>query len=294
MASIRNYLVAAATATQLVLSGGRASAQRVQPTAQQIVDRIKANVGIPWNSLTVDTFKAGDPNTPVTGIATTMMATLDVLQRAAASGHNLIITHEPTFYTHEDATTDLEKDRDPVYLAKQTFIREHHLVVWRFHDHWHQRNPDGIRVGVLRALGWEQFTNPANSDVFDLPEMTLGALAATLKERLDIHAMRVVGDSAARIRRVGLSEGYGSLTNHRHLMQFNGVDVLVIGEHPEWETIEYADDAITAKQRKGLIVLGHIPSEQPGMEECARWLKTFIKDVPVDFVATREPFWVPR
>lgn len=77
-------------------------------------------------------------------------------------------------------------------------------------------------------------------------------------------------------------------------MQFSGVDVLVIGEHPEWETIEYADDAIAAKQRKGLIVLGHIPSEQPGMEECARWLKTFVKDVPVDFVATREPFWVPK
>jgi putative NIF3 family GTP cyclohydrolase 1 type 2 len=294
MASNRNYLVAAATAAQLVLGGGRTSAQGVRPTAQQIVDRIKANVGIPWNSLTVDTFKAGDPNTPVTGIATTMMATLDVLQRAAASGHNLIITHEPTFYTHEDATTDLEKDRDPVYLAKQTFIREHHLVVWRFHDHWHMRHPDGIRVGVLRALGWEQFTNPTNSNVFDLPEMTLGALAAILKERLDTHAMRVIGDSSARIRRVGLSEGYGSLTNSRHLMQFDGVDVLIIGEQREWETIEYADDAITAKQRKGLIVLGHIPSEQPGMEECARWLKTFVKDVPVDFVPTREPFWVPR
>jgi putative NIF3 family GTP cyclohydrolase 1 type 2 len=294
MASNGNYLVAAATAAQLVLGAGRASAQDVRPTAQQIVDRIKANVGIPWNPRTVDTFKAGDPNTPVTGIATTMMATLDVLQRAAASGHNLIITHEPTFYTHEDATTDLEKDRDPVYLAKQTFIREHHLVVWRFHDHWHQRNPDGIRVGVLRALGWEKFTNATNANVFDLPEMTLAALADTLKERLDVRAMRVIGDSGARIRRVGLSEGYGSPTNNRHLMQFNGVDVLIIGEQREWETIEYADDAIMAKQQKGLIVLGHIPSEQPGMEECARWLKTFIKDAPVDFVPTREPFWVPR
>jgi len=38
----------------------------------------------------------------VTGIAVTMMATLDVLQRAAANGQNLIITHEPTFYDHLD------------------------------------------------------------------------------------------------------------------------------------------------------------------------------------------------
>ena len=290
----RTWLVVAAAAAQLLPGGDRATPTRVPPTAQQVVDRIKANLGIPWNEPTVDTFKAGDPNTPVTGIATTMMATLDVLQRAAASGHNLIITHEPTFYTHEDATADLEKDRDPIYLAKQTFIREHHLVVWRFHDHWHRRNPDGIRVGVLRALGWEQFTNPTNSSVFDLPETSLGALAATLTERLDAHAMRVIGDSTARIRRVALSEGYGSATNNRHLMQFTGVDALIIGEQREWETIEYADDAIAARQRRGLIVLGHLPSEQPGMEECARWLKTFIRDVPVDFIATRDPFWVPK
>src|SRR5258708_29340066 len=40
----------------------------------------------------VDTFKAGDPDSRVNGIAVTMMATLDVLQRAAAHGDNLIIT----------------------------------------------------------------------------------------------------------------------------------------------------------------------------------------------------------
>ena len=62
------------------------------PTARQIIDQIKANVGVPWRAQTVDTIKAGDPDTPVTGIATTMMATYDVLQRAAAQGKNLVIT----------------------------------------------------------------------------------------------------------------------------------------------------------------------------------------------------------
>src|SRR5581483_3622139 len=51
--------------------------------------------------------------------AVTMMATLDVLQRAAASGHNLIITHEPTFYNHEDNPKELPaQEKDPV-LAGQ-------------------------------------------------------------------------------------------------------------------------------------------------------------------------------
>ena len=108
-------------------------------TAAQIVERIKSHVGVPWQAETVDTFKAGDPDTRITGVAVTMMATLDVLQRAVKSGHNLVITHEPTFYDHQDPTEPLEKARDTVFAAKMAFIRDHHLVVWRFHDHWHRR-----------------------------------------------------------------------------------------------------------------------------------------------------------
>jgi hypothetical protein len=68
----------------------------------------------------------------------------------------------------------------------------------------------------------------------------------------------------------------------------------VIGEAHEWETVEYAADAVTEGNRRGLIILGHIPSEQSGMKECVRWLETFVKDVPVEFVPAREPFWIPE
>ena len=75
-------------------------------TAAQVIERIQKNVGVAWHEPTVDTFKAGDPNTRVTGIVTTFAATLDVLQRASASGKNLIISHEPTFYNHLDQTIE--------------------------------------------------------------------------------------------------------------------------------------------------------------------------------------------
>jgi len=67
--------------------------------------------------------------------------------------------------------------------------------------------------------------------------------------------------------------------------------VLLVGETREWETVEYAADAVTQGRNKALIVIGHVPSEQGGMEECTRWLKEFVKEVPVEFVATKEPFW---
>ena len=56
------------------------------------------------------------------GIATTVMATFDVIQRAAAAGKNLVITHEPTFYSHEDKVEDLAND--PVFKAKQALHRK--------------------------------------------------------------------------------------------------------------------------------------------------------------------------
>src|SRR4030095_17251621 len=75
-------------------------AQAPSLTARQVLERIKANIGVPWMDQTVDTFKDGDPDTRVTGIGVTMMATLDVLQRAAAQGSNLVIKHEPTLFGH--------------------------------------------------------------------------------------------------------------------------------------------------------------------------------------------------
>ena len=40
------------------------------------------------------------------------------------------------------------------------------------------------------------------------------------------------------------------------------------------------------------MVIGHITSEQRGMEECARWLKGFVKDVSIEFVPAKQPFWL--
>ena len=105
-------------------------AQQKPLTSQQVIERIQSHIGVPWRRETVDTFKAGNPGVPVTGIAVTMMATLDVLQRAVESGNNLIITHEPTFFDHLDKATDLaEGESDPVLAATKGFleIRERSL-----------------------------------------------------------------------------------------------------------------------------------------------------------------------
>jgi putative NIF3 family GTP cyclohydrolase 1 type 2 len=251
-------------------------------------------VGVPWQSDTVDTFKAGNPDTPVTGIAVTMMATLDVLKRAAATRNNLIITHEPTFFNHLDKPDELgEGDNDPVLAAKREFIEKHGLIIWRFHDHWHARKPDGIQAGMVHALGWEKFQDTANEHLFTVPRTTVEVLAADLKARLGIRVMRVVGEPHMQVTRVAMSPGAAGFGGETRALEMPDVEVLVVGETREWETVEYVADAVTEGKHKALIILGHIPSEQAGMEECTRWLKDFVTEVPVNFVPAAEPFWDP-
>jgi len=270
-----------------------AMAQEKRPTAREVVATIQEHVGIPWKTDTVDTFRIGNPDTPVTGIAVTMMATLDVLERAAAKGENLVISHEPVFYNHYLDKPEGMDESDAVWSEKRAFIEKHRLIVWRFHDHWHARKPDGIQVGMARALGWESFRNPRNENLFTLPETTLEKLAADVAKRLDTPVLRVVGDPRMKVTKIALNPGYTGFVRETHELEMDDVEVLLVGETREWETVEYVADAVTEGKRKALIVIGHVPSEQAGMEECARWLKTFIKNVPVEFVATKQPFWTP-
>jgi len=260
-------------------------------TAVQIIDRIKTNVGVSWRADTVDKIVAGGPDVVVKGIATTMMATLDVVERAAAAGRNMVITHEPTFYSHLDTTDTLESD--PTYKFKAEFIRSHDVVVFRFHDHWHARRPDGIATGMARDLGWESAADPQNPRHFTFPGIPLAEFVKTIESRLGIRTMRVIGDPALVVKHVVANWGYTNPAPAMSTLVRPDVDVMVIGEAREWEVIEYAQDCIRSGQKKSLVVLGHVVSEQSGMKYCAEWLRGFVSEVPIDFVAAEEPFWRP-
>jgi putative NIF3 family GTP cyclohydrolase 1 type 2 len=127
-----------------------------------------------------------------------------------------------------------------------------------------------------------------------MPETTLAALAGDARKKLQGRTIRVIGDPQLKVRRVAINPGYADLQGVVRNLSRPDVDVLVIGEAREWEGILYAQDAIAAGKSKALIVLGHVISEENGMNECARWLKTFISEVPVEFIPAGEPFWSPQ
>jgi putative NIF3 family GTP cyclohydrolase 1 type 2 len=283
----RRQFVIASVGT--ALAGRQSAPERSQPPAREIVDRIRAGVGLPWRATTIDGIKAGDPNTTVTGITTTVMATLEVLRQAAASRRNFIVTTEPVFYSGNDEPGT--RANDPVYVAKRAFIDENRLVVFRFADHWHARVPNESVRALAAALDWTRHRTPANESIYKLPETTLRSLSAHVQKRLGVRGLRVVGRPDMRVATVLLSPATTDLPGTvRNLPQ---ADVLLAGEPREWEAVPYVLDTAPAGRARGLIAVGRIVSEEPGARACAEWLRTIVPSVTVEPTTVADPYWRP-
>ena len=258
-------------------------------TAREVVDLIKKNVGVPWNERSYrDTFKLGNPDSTVKGIATTVMATLDMLKRANAAGLNMIITHEDTFWNDRDDTKELTGN--PLYKLKTEYVLKNDMIIWRIHDHMHAMRPDFTVVGSLRSIGIQGGENATLTPrIYTIPETTLGEFAVQVKRLTGSRAFRCVGDPKAKVSKVLLGPGYATprMTTE--------ADVVIGGEQQEaegaFDNVEYVMDAASLGMAKGIIMLGHVISEQPGMEDFANWMRTFLPNVPIQFVPAEEPYW---
>jgi putative NIF3 family GTP cyclohydrolase 1 type 2 len=275
-----------------IISLSLANAQNNQvkgKPASSVMATILKNTGANEIPKTVDVLKEGDPATPVTGIVTCMFATMEVLKEAVSKNCNLIIAHEPLYYNHLDETTSLQNDA--VYLEKKQFITDHKLVVWRFHDYIHSMRPDGIEMGMVDKLGWKDKLAKGTTNHFIFPEITLKDLLKDLKTTFPKNSFYVIGIPDMKITNVHLAEGAPGSARHIRLLQDKNTDVLIAGESQQWETYEYMRDAVSQGKKKAIIFLGHINSEEYGMNYCASWIKSFINDVPVYFVEGGPSYW---
>ena len=262
-------------------------------TAQEIVERIKKSIGAEWKTDTVDGFKAGDPSTIATAVVTTALATIDVLEQAVRARANLVITCEPTFYSRADTPAPPKGGPDPVFAAKAELIASNNLVVWRFSDHWKLRKPDPFASGLVDALGWSKFRDPDDDARVSIPGMRLDALAAAVGKALDTRGgMRVIGNPQTRVQTIAVLPGVTPI--QASLRTLPGADAIVAGEVREWESVEYVRDTVTEGGRKGLILVGRIVSEEPGMKACARWLGRIVPELTTTWIPAGDPYWRPR
>ena len=69
--------------------------------------------------------------------------------------------------------------------------------------------------------------------------------------------------------------------------------MIVAGEVREWENTHYAADIFTSREKRALVTIGRVVSEDPGMAVCAEWLKTIVKEVPANWIGVGDPYWRP-
>lgn len=260
-------------------------------TAAVVVDRIKSKLaaeGVVWGPSAFDGFHLGDPNTIVTGIATTFQPTLNVLQRAAASGKNFVVCHESTYWDGFDPVESLRNDA--VCQAKIRFGEQHKMAVWRIHDHWHRRKPDPIFIGLARKLDWAAYYDAEiRPRRYAIPEMSLEEVASHIQRRLGTQNVVVVGDRDLRVKTIGDCAHVLSSV----LPALHACDVALVGETPQHDTFEYVRDAVALGYKKGVVMISHEGLEEWGMESCAAWLKPLVPEVPVQWLSTGDPFQVP-
>lgn len=260
-------------------------------TIGQVIDRLLEPA--PLTEPTVDLLRFGSAHAEVRGIAVVFLATQAVIEQAAALGANLIISHEGTFYHHREDAQWIQDEDDPVIREKCELINQTGITIYRFHDHIHLYEPDGIMLGLVRELDWASYVEehlPA-ATVLQIPSMTLERTAQYVKEKLQIPYVRVVGDIQMLCTRVGLLAGYrGGAALALPLMKDYNLDLVIAGEGPEWETPEYVRDANHQGKNKAFLALGHAESEEPGMKDLAERLRELFPGIPVHFIREKPLF----
>lgn len=244
---------------------------------------------------TCDLIMSGSGDMEATGIVTTFMATADVIRKASKIGANMIITHEPTYFTGMDQTDWLTGD--PVYLAKKKLIEDNNVAIWRYHDHMHMAKTDRIYTGLLKEIGWENYVmkDQQHPHCYEIPETTVSELAGFFKRKFEMDQVQIVGDPNVKCKKVGILVGGGSLGLGREqmpmeLMREKELDAVVCGEITEWTLCAYVNDAGMLGFNKAMIVLGHERTEEWGMKYMAEWLKPLVNGIPVTFISAGEPF----
>lgn len=190
---------------------------------------------------TVDTFKAGDPEKEIKKVATCFIATPEVIKAAHAWGADLLITHEPTYYDHSDHYGNIPND--PIMQKKKALIESTGMAMFRYHDHTHNRTPDGIIEGMMKVLPWKDWEWDGHFAVTLKTPMTAAQVADDLEKYWNVKHVRRTGDLNTPMTKLSMMIGaYGDENHYKTLMETQ-YEIAIVGETCEWRFGEYIRDA---------------------------------------------------
>jgi putative NIF3 family GTP cyclohydrolase 1 type 2 len=255
-------------------------------TAQQIADKITAIMGPAWNPASYrDTFKMGDPNTPVNGVASCFMSTFDVIKRAHEKGLNFVITHEPTIWT--DADLLLPVQNDPLYKLKLEYVNDNKMILWRTHDSWHKMQPEPMNAAQNKKLGWDKYALASDPKTCQFPPIRLRDVVAQYAQKVPTNSVRVIGNPDAVVKSLTYC-GHSCVQNIEGLEK---CDATISIEVREFETVEYGRDMLASGSKGAMVISSHEAGEENGMEYFTSWFKEHLPGIHIELIPTTDRLW---
>jgi len=244
------------------------------------------------NEPSVDRIIIGDPETPVKRIGTAWMPYWETCRDAVEKGVNVLVVHEPTFYTHLDLeaeNSDFLRAADPGRKAymdlrekKKKWIEDNGLVIIRCHDVWDKVPVNGIPFALGGALGFtekdlvrsEAYYNVYRTPV--TPAIEVAKMIASSLKTVGQPGVAFYGDENYEVRSVGL--GTGCICNPLEYMHLEPDLFISIDDSiSTWVQTSYAEDS-----GRPLVVINHGTSEEFGIRLLHEHLKlTFPEHQPV-------------
>ncbi len=231
-------------------------------------------------------FKFGAPHAPVSGVLVCWMCTLAAIKRAIAEGCNMIVCHEEMHYPYAAFEPGLEKYLTwTVNRRRISALAVEEMVVYRAHgmlDHYCILDDFAVELGLSSPDVSEGFYR-----IYDIEPQTVGQLAEQVKAAVGMDCLRVTGDPAREVSRVGLPWGGLGLSVNvsfiEGLLRY-GPDVLIAGEADEYAMF-YCLDADVA-----MIETSHAASENFGLAHFAEQLAADLPSLKVVFHSCPVPW----
>ncbi len=230
--------------------------------------------------------QVGHPQWPVSSVRVALDATLQVVAQVAGENAGMLITHHPLIF-RPLKRIDLQCQQGAV-IARALAGR---IAVFAAHTNL-DAAVGGVNDILARRLGMIE-TAPLSTDppaesspapaAGDRPglgrvgrlaqPMELGELAAVIRARLGVEAVKISGDPRLRVQRAAVCSGSGSGLMKDFLA--SGAQVFVSGD------LHYHDAMDAAAAGRGLIDVGHFASEFLVVETLARRLRKRLADAGV-------------
>lgn len=244
----------------------------------------------------VDRIVIGDPETKIRKVGTCWQPYFSTLRQAKELGINIMIVHEPTFYTHwdldqesglYDSTPSPAKEKYQEAIAKKRkWIEDNEMVIIRSHDVPDIVKDFGMPFALGKALGYDNSDLIRSRDYYNVyrvePDTAWNIARKIASSLLVLNQPGVAfyGDRERLISSVGL--GTGCICDPMQYQELSpDLSIAIDDTIRTWTQTSFAEDT-----GDPLVVINHGTSEEMGMSLLNRHLA---KNIPyLEFVHLKQ------